>query len=138
MADAGPTQSDVEPILCSLDPTSFQSRIAGIGDLNRDGRQSAHRKGLRLQLSYHPSFRKAVIDLMERERACCRFLSFSFDENIDSVMLHVEVPERARDAADDIFAHFLFSSPEPPGEGAARGGGQPLAKSASSASITAR
>lgn len=99
-----------EPVACTLDGTTFQSRIAGIADLNRDGLRDARRNDLKLALRYHPSVRGAVAELMERERECCRFLDFALTEDIDSVTLQIVVPERARESADTVFAHFLVRS----------------------------
>ena len=44
--------------------------------------------------------------MVRKEGACCAFLDFDLHENAQGIHLSITAPENARDAANDLFAHF--------------------------------
>ena len=100
------------PIACSLDAGAFKARLAWIAELNRSALRGQRRDDLRLELTYNTAARDDVFELVRREEACCAFLTFQILEKSDLVQMIIVAPERARDAADLVFAPFL-SQPAP-------------------------
>jgi hypothetical protein len=111
---------EAEPIACTLNPGEYRNRVDWIETLARQSLRSAQRDGLILHLTYGPEAAEAVRDLVRKEQTCCAFLRFETHEDATGVHLSVTAPERARDAADLLFAHFApelatpsTSSPSP-------------------------
>ena len=97
---------DAEPIACTLTPGDYRNRVDWIETLAKQSLRSARRNGLTLRLTYGPEAVEAVRDLVRKEQSCCAFLRFEMREDAHGVHLSVTAPERARDAADLLFAHF--------------------------------
>lgn len=95
------------PILCSLSGGDYQARLDWIAALTANALRAHSRDDLRLALTYAPEARDRVEELMRREQECCAFLDFALHEERDGLRLTITAPERARDAADDVFALFL-------------------------------
>ena len=98
-------------------------RVQEPGGLDRDAGEAvaavrADGTGLILHLTYGPEAAEAVRDLGRKEQTCCAFLRFEMREDATGVHLSVTAPERARDAADLLFAHFAARGgealPRPP------------------------
>lgn len=104
MATSDPTQP---PIACTLGVQEFAGRIAWIEDLTRRALRDHIRDDLMLRLTYAPDAAAEVRDMVERERACCNFMTFDLHETPDLVTVAIIVPESARDAADMLFGLFL-------------------------------
>ena len=45
------------------------------------------------------------------EQHCCAFLNFDVQEHSDSTLVTITAPEKARDAADELFAQFIAEAP---------------------------
>ena len=105
---------DAEPIACTLNPGDYRNRTDWIEALAKQSLRSARRERLSLHLTYGPEAAEAVRDLVRKEQTCCAFLRFETREDAHGIHLSVTAPERARDAADLLFAHFapdLATSP---------------------------
>lgn len=95
------------PIACTLSGSDFKERLAWITDLNRTWLRSAKRDDLRLVLTYDVQAGATIQQMVEREQACCPFLSFETMEQPDILILNVRAPEEAREAADAVFEPFI-------------------------------
>lgn len=102
---------DQEPIACTLQSDDYQTRMAWIAELARDGLIEARRDDLRLELTYAPRVADRVRDMVRKEQQCCAFLDFDLSVTDESVRLTVTAPERARDAADALFEQFSPGHP---------------------------
>jgi hypothetical protein len=96
-----------EPIACTLTGGDYRERLAWIANLNRDALQEQRRNDLQLDLTYRREAAPQVREMVERERACCAFLTFTLREDADATRLAIIVPEVAREAADLLLAPFL-------------------------------
>lgn len=102
------------PIACTLSGSDYKDRLAWIAELNASSLKTKQRNDLRLDLEYAPAARDRVIEMVQRERECCAFLSFTVSEAAGSTLLVIEAPEDAREAADLVFASFMDSSASGP------------------------
>jgi hypothetical protein len=102
-----------EPIACTLTGASLQDRIDWIGRLARDALRSHDRDDLTLRLRYTPDAVESVRRMIREEQLCCAFLEFELQERPDELLLTINAPEAARDAADELFAHFSGGDPTP-------------------------
>jgi hypothetical protein len=98
------------PIACTLGAGDYRARMAWIETLNRTSLRRHERDDLTLRLFYDSAARTDVEALVEQEQACCAFLEFQLSEAEGVVALVVSAPERARDAAEAIFAEFMTSA----------------------------
>jgi hypothetical protein len=101
------TDTENAPIACTLNPGEYEARLASIAALNHDALLSHARNDLELRLSYSANAAERVREMVRQERECCAFLAFALDEGPEETRLTITVPERARDAADLMFAQFL-------------------------------
>jgi hypothetical protein len=97
---------EAEPIACTLTAGEYKGRVDWIETLAKQSLRSARRDGLSLHLTYGSESVDAVRELVRKEQTCCAFLRFEMREDATGVYLSVTAPERARDAADLLFAHF--------------------------------
>jgi hypothetical protein len=95
------------PIACTLSPDDFRERLRLIHTLSRNALLGYERRGLALDLCYAPAAVDRVRAMVERESHCCTFLTFAVCEGADAVRVTITAPERARDAADELFAQFI-------------------------------
>jgi hypothetical protein len=102
--------SEPNPIACKLSSQDFQERLEWIARLNADALREQHRNGLQLELIYSSDATERVREMVERERQCCAFLSFTLRESRDSVAVSIEVPESGRKVAEVVFDSFLVGS----------------------------
>jgi hypothetical protein len=89
-----------------LDVTDFRERLAQIAALNHDALNGHRRDGLVLHLRYAAFARERVREMVDREQACCGFLTFNLREEGAEVELTITAPEEARIAADTLFDQF--------------------------------
>jgi hypothetical protein len=106
--------NDSHPIACTLAPGAFLDRLAWVAELQRDALRHLERYDLALVLTYDPAAADRVRELVRREQACCSFLTFDLREAADAVRLTITAPERARLAADLLFAQFARGGPRSP------------------------
>lgn len=99
------------PIACTLAAGDFKARIAAIAALNARALRLAKRDDLTLTLTYTADAQAEVEAMVEAERACCAFLTFTTASGDDQVQVRITAPEAAREAADAVFAPFLPESP---------------------------
>ena len=95
---------EAPPIACTLAPGAFKDRLASIAALNKDALRKYERRDLVLELRYAPEARERVLEMVRNEQACCAFLAFELDEDENEIRLTITAPERAREAADGLFA----------------------------------
>jgi hypothetical protein len=75
------------------------------------------REPLALHLIYDTSAADRVSEMVRKEEACCEFLRFDLREAASGIHLTITAPEEAREAANELFAHFtpeLARSEVPP------------------------
>lgn len=106
------TPQEPAPIVCTLTARDFTTRRTRIADLNRKALASYRRNDLRLELVYAIEARPQVLEMVSAEKTCCAFLTFEIQEEHDALRVIVEAPERAREAADPIFAAFYSTTPD--------------------------
>jgi hypothetical protein len=107
------------PIACTLQPGSYQERLAWIAALAREGLRGVSREDLRLELRYAPDVAARVREMVGKEQECCGFLTFELTETHDDVRLTITAPERARDVADTLFEPFVPAGVSPTSKAAA-------------------
>jgi hypothetical protein len=95
-----------QPIACTLTGARLQDRIDWIGRLARDALRTHERDDLTLRLRYAPDAAESVRRMVAEEQICCAFLGFELQEGPDELLLTINAPEVARDAADEVFTHF--------------------------------
>ena len=98
------------PIACMLSGRDFKTRLAWIADLNRRSLRDKHRADLQLTLTYDHGALRQVEELVERERACCPFLSFAIQSDNLGVSLRITAPEDALEAVDNLFEPFVSAT----------------------------
>lgn len=94
------------PIACTLTQDDFKERVQWIRDLATESLRDARREPLALHLTYDVSAAPRVREMVRKEEACCAFLHFDLREDANGVHVGIAAPERARDAANELFAHF--------------------------------
>ena len=104
---------DVSPIACTLAPGAFKDRLAWMAALNKDALRKYARRDLVLELSYALEARERVHEMVRNEQACCTFLAFELHETGNEIRLTITAPERAREAADELFEQFVANAPAP-------------------------
>ncbi len=97
---------DSAPIACTLTPGDFRERIQSIQNLARDSLLDVRREPLTLHLTYDPAAAAPVREMVRQEEACCAFLRFDLRVDEGGVHLTITAPEEAREAANELFAHF--------------------------------
>ena len=107
--------NDELPIACTLSAGDYKTRLAWIADLNAAALLAHQRDGLRLELTYAGKARNCVREMVRREQACCAFLDFEIHEAWGGIRLTITAPERARGAADGLFAPFFSKTLKPAG-----------------------
>ncbi len=100
------TTLTLEPIACTLTPGDYKDRAEWIETLAKQSLRSARRTDLILDLTYGPEALEAVQELVRKEQSCNSFLRFDTRQDSDGIHLTITAPERARGAADLLFAHF--------------------------------
>lgn len=96
------------PIACTLTADAADDRIGewrrflAAGSIGGFERRSDHH--LRVQLDPSTRALEAVVDLAQREKACCGFFEFSIDLDADRSWLSVRVPPEASSILDDFAA----------------------------------
>jgi hypothetical protein len=95
---------------CSLAPDDLKARLAWIAHLNARALISSRRSDLELILEYRSLAARDVEQLIEHEQSCCNFLSFRLDKSGERLLLTIIAPDVAREAATDLFDHFVATS----------------------------
>jgi hypothetical protein len=101
--------SENTPIACTLGTGEHKQRLASIAALNQEALLNHTRHDLDLHLIYAADAAHRVRQMVREEKECCSFLSFDLDQGTEEIRLTITLPERARDAADDIFGQFIPS-----------------------------
>jgi hypothetical protein len=99
-------ESSRVPIACTLTPGDFKERIAWIRVVAREALLSVCREPLALHLTYDAAAADRVREMVGKEQACCAFLRFDLREDVRGVHLSITAPPDAREAANELFAHF--------------------------------
>ncbi len=101
------TRMDAPPIACTLGAADLKQRLAWIAELNRDALRSATQHDLMLDLRFAPEAADRVREMVQRERACCGFLTFALREEPHEVCLMITAPDEAREAVAVLFQQFV-------------------------------
>ena len=99
------------PIACTLTPGDLQERLALIRRLTAEALLGHDRNGPVLALRYAPEAVERVRAMVASEQHCCAFLNFEVEEQPDAVHVRITAPANARDAADELFEHFIAVDP---------------------------
>ena len=94
------------PIACTLTQGDFKERVRWIRNLALESLRDARREPLALHLTYDASASPRVREMVRKEEACCAFLHFDLHEDARGVHVGITAPEHAREAANELFAHF--------------------------------
>src|SRR3546814_15830258 len=95
--------SEEVPVACALPPGDFNQRLAWVAALNRTALLRTQREDRRLLLTYDRSHAGLVHELVDRERQCCRFISFPVTTCQDGVTLVIAAPQEVADVLDPVF-----------------------------------
>jgi hypothetical protein len=95
------------PIACTLRPGDLRERLDEIQALTREALLGYERNGLQLALRYRPDAIERVRAMIAGELHCCAFLNFDVRAESEAICVTITAPENARDAADELFAHFI-------------------------------
>lgn len=99
-------QVESASIACTLTQRDFKERVRWIRNLARGSLREARREPLALHLRYDTAAAVRVREMVRKEEACCAFLHFDLREDAGGVHLSITAPEEAREAANELFAHF--------------------------------
>jgi hypothetical protein len=116
------TLAEPAPLACTLNRGELRARRNNMTELNRVALRSYRRDDLRLELLYAPQARAQVLEMIRAERTCCAFLTFDIHEGPNGLRVVVEAPERARAAADALFAALHATTASEGGRGCAAAG----------------
>ena len=91
------------PIACHLDVAAARAQLHEWQELLADDAVTAER-GSPSELSVHfdASRLAAVVELAQREKACCPFFDFSLGIDADALVLRVAVPSEAAAVLDRL------------------------------------
>lgn len=94
------------PIACSLAPGAARSQLDEWQELMVWAVAHAERVSpTRLELHLKPNCDlAAVVDLAQREVACCPFFAFAIDVEADGLVLVVDVPDTASEILDKLIS----------------------------------
>lgn len=94
------------PIMCTLSPVGMVDRLTEFGALFAEGLTGLEREPLQLRLVFDASTgREARIrDLFARERDCCAFLTFTFAQTQDGLVVEMTAPANAGPTLDGMQA----------------------------------
>lgn len=99
------------PVACTLGARDYAERIRWIAALNERSLRRHEQSDLTLRLIYGTAARADVERLVAQERACCAFLHFDVADSSEGLVLSITAPERAREAAEEIFGEFTTAKP---------------------------
>jgi hypothetical protein len=94
------------PIACTLQPSDAKAQLGEWQEMLRRVTERSERVSPnRLELSILPEADiRALINLAQREAACCTFFSFAIQIQADHLVLAVEVPNDAVEILDRLLA----------------------------------
>ena len=102
---SGPTLRVVKvPIACTLDPSGAESQLNEWAEILHkvvDGSERVSPSRLELRLLPDSDI-ASVINLAQREAACCAFFSFAVEIRADHLVLAIEVPDDAVEILDQF------------------------------------
>jgi hypothetical protein len=100
------------PIACTLSPGDARSQLGEWRELlPRVTNRSERVTPIRLELTIKPDADIGpLIDLAQREVACCAFFSFCIEIQADRLVLAIEVPEDAVEILDGIVTTFTVEN----------------------------
>lgn len=94
-------------IACNLASTDYRNRLKWIAQLNAAALRGYAREGTRIELTYDPAAAARVHEFVRGEQECCPFLEFTIHEDEKALIVTIEVPEDASDAADKLFTRSV-------------------------------
>jgi len=95
-----------EPIACRLTAEAQKGRreeAAALMERSLHSREPIE-GGLRLRFRGDPATDRELRELVRRERECCPFFDFSFEEAAPELVLEARAPAEARGLLDELFA----------------------------------
>jgi hypothetical protein len=97
----------IAPVACTLSPQELRGRRVLLDHLRREALTHYERDDLDLTLHYRLDALDRVRAMVAGEQECCAFMTFAMQDDAQGVHVRMRVPERAREAADDLFALFV-------------------------------
>jgi hypothetical protein len=96
------------PVVCSLDVTGLEQRLASIAEIGTAALISRYADGPRQVLRFRSSreTREGLERVVAAEAECCAFLDLSLREEGDELLLSVSAPEAGQTTADAFAAAF--------------------------------
>ncbi|MGH3597512.1 MAG: hypothetical protein ACRDUT_16385 [Mycobacterium sp.] len=82
--------------------------MAWIEQLNAAALRDHEREGSRIKLTYNPAAAR-VREFVRREQECCPFLEFTIHARENAVIVGIEAPAEASEAADELFTRSVAS-----------------------------
>jgi len=101
------TDANEPPLACNLSPQELRDRRVSLERLRREALTTYERDDLDLTLHYRLDALDRVQAMVVGEQQCCAFMTFAIQDDAHGVHVRMHVPERAREAADDLFALFV-------------------------------
>lgn len=98
--------NEPQPLACSLAGPAFAERLEWLQALKSRALLDHWREGHSLHLLFAKEARADVNALVEKESACCGFLSFAVGETARAVHLQVTPPPEAASFIDELLHHF--------------------------------
>ena len=99
--------NDQTPIACSLTGEAFEARLDWLKALQKRALVDHWREGASLHLVFDKAAHGDVAELIEKETACCGFLSFRSEEVERGVHLTITPPRGAEGFIDELLSHFV-------------------------------
>jgi hypothetical protein len=93
-----------EPIACRLSPGDQLGRRERAAALMERSLEASEPIEGGLRLRFHPEAERELRDLVRRERECCPFFSFSFEDAGPGLVLEATAPPEARPLLGELFA----------------------------------
>ncbi|HSZ73346.1 MAG TPA: hypothetical protein VK779_00890 [Rhizomicrobium sp.] len=95
------------PIACSLTGEAFEARLDWLKALQKRALIDHWREGASLHLVFDKTAGRDVEELIEKENACCGFLSFMSAEDERGVHVTIAPPNGAEGFIDELLSHFV-------------------------------
>ena len=98
------------PIACSLSPDALAGRLEWISALNRRFLHAYYLERRTLRLVYDVAATEDVCSLVESERECCGFLTFTIFDSNGAIELQIGALTTDEMDSEPLFAPFLSSA----------------------------
>jgi hypothetical protein len=107
------------PIVCSLDASGLEERLAAIAEVGADALRgrSLEGGGHHLRFRSDPRTRRRLEEVIAAEAECCAFLDLSLREAGEELILSIAAPEAGQSTADALAGAFAVHAQPNSGAG---------------------